>query len=157
MIRSLFYAGFAAILALSATMAFADDGIARLGALEISGAFARATLPNAPVGGGFLTITNSGAETDRLIAVHSPLADDAQIHEMQMDGDVMKMRHLSDGLEIAPGTSVTLAPGSFHIMFTGLHEAFVEGTSISVTLVFERAGTVEMQFPVLGVAAAQAQ
>ena len=66
-----------------------------LGSLEISGAFTRATLPNAPVGGGFLTITNTGAEPDRLVSVTSPVSGDVQMHEMAMEDDVMKMQRLA--------------------------------------------------------------
>jgi uncharacterized protein YcnI/copper(I)-binding protein len=119
-----------------------------VGDLEITGAFTRATLPNAPVGGGYLTITNNGAADDRLVSVSTPLAGTSQIHEMKMEGDVMKMNELPDGLAIPAGESVSLAPGGYHLMFMGLTGPFVEGQSIAVTLTFEKAGTVEVQLPV---------
>jgi copper(I)-binding protein len=83
-----------------------------VGQLTISGAFARATLPNAPVAGGFLTIVNAGNEADRLIAASTPVAGESQLHEMKMEGDVMKMAQLPDGIEVPAGATVTLAPGA---------------------------------------------
>jgi len=135
------------------TPAFAHNGVVHLGEINISAPFTRATLPNAPVGGGFLTIENTGDQTDRLISATSSVAGDTQIHEMSMQGDVMKMRELAEGLEIPAGATVALAPGGYHIMFMGLNQAFVEGESITITLVFEKAGSVEVELPVLGTAA----
>lgn len=138
-----------------ATPAFAHDGVIHLGPINISSPFTRATLPNAPVGGGFMTIENTGAEADVLVSVSaSPeLAGAAQIHTMAMDGDVMKMRQLADGLEIPAGETVVLAPGGNHIMLMGIKQRFVEGEAVKVTLIFEKAGSVEVELPVLGAAA----
>ncbi|MBU1304386.1 MAG: copper uptake system-associated protein [Alphaproteobacteria bacterium] len=151
MIR-LFRAAFAASLLLIAP-AFAQDGEVHLGNLTISAPFSRATLPNAPVGGGFLSIENTGTDADRLVSASSPAAGAVQIHEMAMQGDVMKMRELGEGLEIPAGQTVVLAPGGFHLMFMGLKQAFVEGETVPVTLVFEKAGTVDVELSVQGVAA----
>jgi copper(I)-binding protein len=151
MIRLLRAALAAAILV--AAPAFAHNGIIHLGNINISLPFTRATLPNAPVGGGFLTIENAGTEADRLISVTSDVAGDTQLHEMAMAGDVMKMRQLVDGLEIPAGETVVLAPGGFHIMFMGLKQAFVEGETVAVTLTFEKAGSVEVLLPVQAPAA----
>ena len=131
----------------------AQHGAVQRGDLSITAPFTRATLPNAPVGGGFLSIQNSGAEADRLVSASSPAAAVVQIHEMSMAGDVMKMRELGDGLDIPAGETVTLAPGGLHLMFMSLNQAFVEGQSVPVTLVFEKAGPVELELPVLGAAA----
>lgn len=119
-----------------------------VGDLEITGAFTRATLPNAPVGGGYLTITNRGGADDRLVSVSTPAAGMSQIHEMKMEGDVMKMNELPDGLVIPAGGSVALAPGGYHLMFMDLTGPFVEGQSITVTLTFEKAGAVDVQLPI---------
>ena len=127
----------------------------KLGALEISGAFTRATLPNAPVGGGFFTITNTGTEADRLVSATTDIAREAQIHEMAMEGDVMKMRQLKDGLEIPAGETVALEPGGFHLMFMGLNGTIKEGDVVPVTLTFEKAGTVVVDL-VAGAASADA-
>jgi copper(I)-binding protein len=133
--------------------AFAHNGVTHLGDINISLPFTRATLPNAPVGGGFLTIENTGTEPDRLISATSAVAADTQIHEMAMEGDVMKMRQLVEGLEIPAGETVILAPGGYHIMFMGLNQAFVEGETVAVTLTFEKAGSVELLLPVQSAAA----
>ena len=151
MLRLLRAALAAAILVV--TPAFAHNGIVHLGDINISLPFTRATLPNAPVAGGFLTIENTGTEPDRLISARSDIAGDTQIHEMAMQGDVMKMRQLADGLEIPAGETVVLAPGGFHIMFMGLKQALVEGESITVTLTFEKAGTVDVVLPIEAAAA----
>ncbi len=139
-----------ALLSLAAP-ALAEDVM--VGDLMISGAFTRATLPNAPVGGGFLTITNHGSSDDKLVSASSPAAGMVQIHEMKMDGDVMKMAELPDGLAIPAGQSVTLAPGGFHLMFMQLKAPFVEGLTVPVTLTFEKAGTIEVKLAVGGKAA----
>lgn len=151
MIRLLRAALAAAILI--ATPAFAHNGVIHLGAIEISLPFTRATLPNAPVGGGFLTIENTGTEADRLVSASSAVAEKTQIHEMAMQGDVMKMRELVDGVEVPAGETIVLAPGGFHIMFIGLKQAFVEGEMVAVTLTFEKAGSVEVLLPVEATAA----
>lgn len=142
-----------AVALLVATPALAHNGVIHLGPINISVPFTRATLPNAPVGGGFLTIENTGTEADRLISATSSVAGETQIHEMKMEGDVMKMRQLTDGLEIPAGETVELSPGGFHIMFLDLKQPFVEGETVTVTLTFEKAGTVEVPLPVMAPAA----
>ncbi|WP_375688560.1 DUF1775 domain-containing protein [Pseudooceanicola sp. LIPI14-2-Ac024] len=121
-----------------------DSAALTLGDLTIAEAFSRATLPNAPVGGGFMAITNNGAEDDRLIAASSPAAGRVEIHEMAMEGDVMKMRELADGLPIPAGETVTLKPGGFHLMMMQLGQPLVEGETVPVTLTFEKAGEIEV-------------
>ena len=117
-------------------------GAVTAGDLEITRLYTRATLPNQPAGGGFLTVTNSGAEGDRLIAAASDISGRVEIHEMTMDGDVMRMRELADGLPIPAGETVELKPGGYHIMFMDLDRPFVEGEAIDVLLTFEKAGDV---------------
>lgn len=124
-----------------------------VGPLEITGAFTRATLPNAPVAGGFLTIHNSGSEDDRLVSASTPFAKMAQIHEMAMEGDVMKMRELKDGLVIPAGETVVLEPGGKHLMLMGLSGAIAEGATVPVTLTFEKAGDVSLDLVAAGSAA----
>jgi copper(I)-binding protein len=134
-------------LAQDAMMATDADTIT-LGDLQISGPFTRATLPNAPVGAGYLTITNTGSSDDRLVSANSPAAGVTQIHEMKMEGDVMKMAELPDGLVIPAGGSVSLTPGGFHIMFMQLKQSFAEGSTVPVTLVFEKAGSIDLELAV---------
>ena len=118
------------------------------GDLSLTGAFTRATLPNAPVAGGFLDITNNGAGDDRLISAVSPIAMVTQIHEMAMEGDVMKMRELPEGLVIRAGETVHLMPGGYHVMFMDLTGPLAEGETIKVRLNFEVAGEVDLDMPV---------
>ena len=125
----------------------------KVGDIEISGAFTRATLPNAPVGGGFFTLTNAGSTEDRLVSVTTPIAKEAQIHEMGMEGDVMKMRQLKDGITIPAGETVELSPGGFHLMFMGLTGPIKEGDAVPVTLTFEKAGTITLDLIAGGTAA----
>ena len=125
----------------------------KLGQLEIGHPWTRATAPTAPTGGGFLTITNTGTTADRLIAVKSPAADRVEVHEMKMDGNVMRMRALDQGIEIPPGAAVELKPGGFHIMFMGLKAPFAKDTRVPVTLVLEKAGSIDVEFTVMAMGA----
>jgi len=127
----------------------------KLGALEISQPWARATPAGAPAGGGFLKITNTGTSPDRLISAKSPVADIVQVHEMKMDGSVMRMREVEKGLEIPAGGTVTLAPGGYHLMMMGLKGPLKQGTNVPVTLVFEKAGKIEIELSVAGLGATQ--
>jgi len=120
----------------------------KLGSLEIGHPWARATPPTAPTGGGFLTITNKGTAADRLVSASSPAAASVQVHEMKMEGNVMRMRELANGLEIAPGATVTLAPGGLHMMMMGLKAPLKQGEKVPLTLVFEKAGTIDVEIAV---------
>jgi hypothetical protein len=120
----------------------------KLGSLEIGHPWARATPPTAPTGGGFLTITNKGTTIDRLVSASSPAAASVQVHEMKMEGNVMRMRELANGLEIAPGATVTLAPGGLHMMMMGLKAPLKQGEKVPLTLVFEKAGTIDVEIAV---------
>ena len=74
---------------------------------------------------------------------------------MKMENDVMKMRMLRNGLTIKPGETVMLKPGGYHIMFTGLTAPLVKGQHVDVTLKFEKAGEVKVDFPIAGIGAMQ--
>jgi copper(I)-binding protein len=124
-----------------------------IGSLKIGHPWARATPPTAPSGGGFLTVTNTGATADRLVSATSPAAAQVQVHEMKMDGAIMRMRELDNGLEIPPGATVTLAPGGVHLMMMGLKAPFKEATRVPVTLVFEKAGRIEVELAVMAMGA----
>jgi len=136
----------AAALALAATAASAHEF--KVGSLEIDHPWARATPKGASVGGGYLKITNKGTEPDRLVGGSSPVAGKFEIHEMAMDGGVMKMRPLPNGIEIKPGQTVEFKPGGFHIMMVGLKQPLEAGKTVKGTLVFEKAGTVDIEYKV---------
>jgi copper(I)-binding protein len=133
-------------LGLSMSTAFAHEY--KLGSLEIVHPHARATPPNAPVSGGYMTIHNDGTEADRLLGGEATFADRVEVHEMVMDGDVMKMRQVEGGLEIPAGGDVVLKPGSYHIMFIGLENQLKDGEKVPATLNFEKAGSIEVEFSV---------
>jgi len=129
----------------------ADD--VTVGSLKISAAWTRATPKGAPVGGGYMTITNTGSAPDRLVGGASDASKRFEIHAMSMDNGVMRMRPVKDGLEIKPGQTVKLDPGGYHIMFVGLDKPFEQGRHIKATLDFAKAGKVDIDFTVEGMGA----
>jgi len=146
------------IAALAALLAFAVPGIAsahevKVGSLEITDLWTRATPPAAPSAGGYLTITNKGTEPDKLIAVSSPESEKGEVHQMSMDNEVMKMRPLANGIEVPAGSTVTLAPGGLHLMFVTLKTPLKEGQKLPVTLTFEKAGKVDTFLHILAIGA----
>ncbi len=138
-----------ALTTMSIVTALAEDAVYKAGGLEITSAWARATLPSQPAAAGFMAIENKGAEADRLVSVSSPAAPMTEVHNMEMENDVMKMTELVDGLEIPAGGKVELKPGGSHIMFMDLKAGFKEGETVKLTLKFEKAGEVEINLPVL--------
>lgn len=145
-------AGGSAAPALAAAPA-GPGGAVQAGPLRIESPWLRATPGGAKVAGGYLRITNTGPEADRLLSVESPIATGGEVHEMSRDGGVMKMREVTGGLAIGPGQTVELKPGGFHLMLTGLTGPLKEGERTAVTLVFARAGRVPVNFPVAGIGA----
>jgi copper(I)-binding protein len=137
---------FAALLAFTASTASARDY--RVGSLDIVGPWSRATPKGAAVGVGYMKITNRGTTADRLLSGSSDVAAKVEVHAMTMDNGVMKMRPTNGGLEIKPGETVELKPGSLHVMFVGLKKPLGTGDHIKATLVFEKAGTVDVEFDV---------
>jgi copper(I)-binding protein len=129
----------------------------KIGALQIDTPWLRATPGGAKVAAGYLRITNTGSEPDRLVAASMPLADRGEVHEMSMQNGVMHMRALPQGLVIAPGQSVELKPSGFHLMFLDLKSGLSQGQSVEVTLTFEKAGAVPLTFPVAGLGGAPPQ
>jgi periplasmic copper chaperone A len=118
----------------------------KAGDLTIVHPWSRATPPGAPVAGGFMTITNTGADADRLVSASFEGSARVEIHEMTMEGDVMKMAELKDGLPIPPGATVALKPGSYHLMFMELKAPLIEHERIKGSLTFERAGSIAVEF-----------
>lgn len=122
------------------------DGQAK-GDIRVEAAYSRAMLPVAKVGGGYLTIVNGGSE-DRLVRATSDRAGEVQIHEMKMDGGIMEMRELTDGIAVPAHTTVELKPGSYHLMFMNVDKPFKEGEIVKATLVFEKAGSMDVELAV---------
>jgi len=122
----------------------------------VTGAFARASATsNAKAGAAYVTIANHTGVDDRLVAVASPAAGHAMLHESREENGVMSMSMI-DRLDIGAGATVAMAPGGIHIMFMGLKAPLVEGETISLELTFEKAGKIAVEVPIAGVAATQA-
>ena len=104
----------------------------------------RATVAGTPSSAAYLKITNNGVSDDRLIAAKAVIAKRVEIHSMEMDNGVMRMRAVDGGLSIAAGDSVTLAPGGLHIMLMGLTTDLAPDTQHEIILVFEKAGDIKL-------------
>jgi copper(I)-binding protein len=136
----------AVLLALSvlAGPAAAADTV-RAGAIEIAHAWARPSVTaNSAI---YLEIENTGQEPDRLVAARTPAAAKAELHTHMMDGNIARMRPV-DAIEVTPGSATVLRPGGLHIMLTRLKAPLKEGDSVALTLIFEKAGEVELEVPV---------
>jgi len=117
-----------------------------VGDLVIDAPYARSTPPLAPVGGGFMTITNNGTQADTFISGTSSFSKSLEIHQMSMENGIMKMAELKNGLVIPAGETVTLKPGSYHLMFITLDDQLKPDEKRKATLVFEKAGEIEVEF-----------
>jgi hypothetical protein len=141
-------------LALTATAAFflvrAAD--AAPGDIVVTSAWARATPPGASIGGAYVTVQNRGSESDRLIAIASPAAGDAMVHETVEENGVASMRPLLE-ITIAPGSSLDMKPGGIHVMLMDLKAPLKAGEQIAVTLTFEKAGSVTAEAAVAPIGA----
>jgi copper(I)-binding protein len=141
----------AGLLGLALTAAHARDY--KAGSLDIVDPWSRATPKGSSVGAGYMKIKNTGSTPDRLISGSSDVAPKFEVHEMKMENGVAKMRPITGGLEIKPGDTVELKPGSLHVMFVGLKKPLTAGEHIKATLVFEKAGTVNVEYDVLAMGA----
>jgi copper(I)-binding protein len=137
---------------------------AKLGNLEISGVWARPALAGEAATGGhgsgghgggdmkmdgslsaaYMTINNSG-EADKLIAAKGDVAQNIELHTMEMKDGVMEMRMVEGGIDIPANGSVELKPGGLHVMLIGLNRDLKNGDQVKLTLEFEKAGSVEVQ------------
>ncbi len=135
-------------LVLAASLsAFSNDY--KIGNLVIGHPVIPATVKAAPVAAGYLKIKNNGAEADRLVSLSANFSAKQQIHTMTMIDGVMRMRPLKDGVEIPAGGEATLRAGGDHLMFMKLNEQMEAGQLRKVTLVFEKAGQLEIEMIVV--------
>ncbi|MCX9146019.1 copper chaperone PCu(A)C [Erythrobacter sp. WG] len=116
--------------------------------IAVAEPWSRATAEGQNAGGAFMTIANTGTAADRLTGGSTPVAGRVEIHTMTMEGDVMKMRQLADGLEVPAGGEVTLKPGSFHVMLMDLKQPLKAGDKVPLTLTFAGAGALETELEV---------
>ena len=114
------------------------------GSLEIQKLQIRATAPGMKATGGYLTITNHGKADDALISASADFAGRVELHEMLMDGDVMKMRERKAGIAVPAGSTVMLKPGGLHLMLMGLSETMMPGEMRDVTLTFRSGHSVTL-------------
>jgi copper(I)-binding protein len=130
--------------------------------VEVKDAWVRTSVPGQKATGAFMKITaKDGA---KLVAVSSPAAGVAEVHEMKMEGDVMKMRAVQGGLDLPAGKTVELKPGGYHVMLMDLKAPLPKDSTLPLTLVFKDAkgveSKVELKVPVStmapGAAAAKA-
>jgi periplasmic copper chaperone A len=106
--------------------------------------WARATPGGAKVGGAYLEIKAAAGTGDRLVAVKSPAAGAAELHNHIMENGIARMRRV-DAIAVPAGKSVTLKPGGYHLMLTDLKAPLKEGDLLKLTLVFEKAGEIEVE------------
>ena len=140
----------AAVLALAVQPAVAGD--AAKGAISVKGAWARATPPKAPAGGAYMTISNAGADEDRLVGAKAGVSKTVELHTHLNDNGVMRMRAV-ESIAVAPGQSVALEPGGLHVMLVGLDAPLAQGQSFPLVLVFQKAGEVTVAVDVQAVGA----
>lgn len=112
--------------------------------VTIANPWARATPGGANVGGAFFQMRTAPGVDDRLIAARSPVAGVAEIHNHIMEGGIARMRRV-DGIALTGGQSVTLEPGGYHIMLMDLKEPLNKGETFRMTLVFQKAGEIEVE------------
>jgi periplasmic copper chaperone A len=125
----------------------------KVNSIVIEQPWIRATPAGAKVAGGYMAITNTGSEPDRLIGGVLPQAGHFAVHQMTMDGNVMHMHEVQGGLEIKPGQKVELNPSGYHVMFTELREPLKQGDTLKGQLRFEKAGSVDIEYRVEGLGA----
>ncbi len=127
--------------------------------VSVSDPWVRATVPQQKATGLFMHI--DATQDVRLVAGESPVAGVVEIHEMAMEGDVMKMREVAGGLEIAKGRTMSLKPGGYHVMLMDLKQQLKGGDTVPVTLTFEDLAskqrfTQELKAPVQALGAGKA-
>ena len=145
---------FASVFGLTVT-AHARDY--KAGSIDIADLWSRATPKGSSVAAGYMKIKNTGSTSDRLVTGSSDVSSKFEVHEMTMENGIAKMRPVKGGLEIKPGDTVELKPGSFHVMFVDLKAPLAAGDRIKATLVFEKAGTVNVEYDVLAMGAEPAR
>lgn len=134
-------------IALSSTvLAQSVSKTAATNAIKIEDAYTRATVPGQQVAGGFMKIENKGV-ADQLISASSTVAGEVQLHEMAMDGNVMKMRQVKE-IAVPAGGVIELKPGGLHLMFMNIKVPLAAGETVPVKLKFAKAGEVEVKMPV---------
>jgi hypothetical protein len=111
--------------------------------ITVEHAWARATPGKVTTGGAYMTLVDRGATPDRLVGVSTPVAGKAELHMSMQDGGIMKM-HAVAGVTVEPGHTTELKPGGYHVMLLELSQPLKEGDSFPMTLMFEKAGSIQV-------------
>ena len=93
----------------------------------------------------YMTLVNEGRGADRLIGAQTDVGTTAELHQTTMEGAVMKMKPVSNGIEIPAGGQVELKPGGYHMMLINLRRNLKLGDRFAVTLKFEKSGTMTVE------------
>ena len=96
----------------------------------------------------YLTIKNDGKEGDKFLSAESPAAAEVELHETSDENGVMKMRAVTDGAEVKPGSSLEFKPGSYHLMLFDLKKPLEEGAMVPLTITLEKAGAINVDIKV---------
>ena len=139
------YGAALAVLLLLAMSARSADY--KAGDLAIADPWSRPTPPIASVGAVYFSITNAGRKADRLLAIGSPIARQAEIHESRVVNGTVEMRPV-ESIECPPGATVRIEPGGLHVMLLGLTHPLAAGTTFPLSLRFRDAGSVTVQVAV---------
>ncbi len=101
--------------------------------------------PMPGTGAVFMVIKNTGSEADRLVGGQTEVADVVEIHETVMEGEVMRMQMLADGLEVPAQGEVLLKPGGYHVMLIGMQRDLAVGDTFTLDLQFEKSGSLRVE------------
>lgn len=124
------------IRTLSVLLAAGLFSASALAQVTVADPWVRATVPNQKASGAFMRVQSARAA--RLVGVSTPVAGRAELHEMAMENNTMRMRQV-DGIDLPAGQAVNLASGSYHVMFFDLKRQLKEGETVPVTLVVQDA------------------
>jgi copper(I)-binding protein len=137
----------AVVIALAATSAV-DARDVRVGALTVRDASVTPTRGASKTTAGYLSVVSTSKTSDRLMSASCTCAASVQLHRMWMDGQIMRMRQVTDGLEIPAGGTLALASGGNHLMLLGVKSPLKDGATVRLTLTFQYAGKVTVEAPV---------
>jgi copper(I)-binding protein len=116
-------------------------GMAHAQSVDVKDAWVRTSVQGQKATGAFMKLTaKDGA---KLVAASSPVAGVTEVHEMKMEGDIMKMKAVAGGLDLPAGKTVELKPGGYHVMLMDLKAALPKDSTIPLTLVFKDAKGME--------------
>ncbi|MCC2650954.1 MAG: copper chaperone PCu(A)C [Microvirga sp.] len=130
-----------------------SPGSYRAGEILVESPWSRASPGGAKVASGYMRITNTGSTPERLLGGSADVAGGFEVHRSIVSDGIARMEPLPNGLEIKPGETVELRPGGSHGMLVDLKRPLKEGERVKGTLVFERAGTVDIEYRIAGIGA----